>query len=255
MDATLAGHPGVSLGARRFHLWMGAIFVLIAFGGFTPTYWAPLVGGRFQAPPIAHVHGALLFSWTVFYFMQTAWVASGRVAAHRAWGLVGISLFSVMVCSIVVLKITMLRLDDAHGFGDAGRRFSAIAFGALPLMIGMFALAIANVRRPEVHKRLMYVLMAGSMVPALARVFLTLFAPPGALEGGPPPAFVATPPTIVASLLIVVAIVYDWRTRGRPHPVYVYGFVAVLASNALSVAIAGTSTWMATARVLQSLGG
>jgi hypothetical protein len=160
-----------------------------------------------------------------------------------------------MVCSIIVLKITMMRLDDAHGFGDASRRFAAIALGALPLMIGLFALAIANVRRPEVHKRLMYVLMAGSMVPALARVFLTLFAPPGAMDGAPPPAFVSTPPTVVASLLIVLAIVYDWRTRGRPHPVYVYGFVAVLVSNAISVAIAGTGAWLATARVLQSLGG
>jgi len=255
MDAILAGTPGVSLSAQRFHLWMGAIFVLVAFGGFTPTYWAPLVGGRFHAPPIAHVHGALLFGWTVFYFGQTAWIASGRVAAHRAWGLFGISLFSVMVCSIVVLKITMMRLDDAHGFGDAGRRFAAIAIGALPLMIGVFALAIANVRRPEVHKRLMYVLMAGAMVPALARVFLTLFAPAGAMAGGPPPAFVAIPPTLVASLLIVVGIVHDWRTLGRPHPVYVYGFVAVLASNGLSVALAGTDSWMAIARSLQSLGG
>jgi hypothetical protein len=255
LDATLAGTPDVLLGARRFHLWMAAIFVLIAFGGFTPTYWAPLVGGRFHAPPIVHVHGLLLFAWTVFYFAQTAWIASGRVAAHRAWGLVGISLYSVMVCSIIVLKVTMLRLDDAHGFGDASRRFSAIAFGALPLMIGLFALAIANVRKPEVHKRLMYVLMAGAMVPSLARVFLTLLAPPGAMDGGPPPAFVATPPTVVATLLIVVAIVYDWRTRGRPHPVYVYGAVAVLASNAISVALAGTDVWMATARALQSLGG
>ena len=255
MVAIPAGIRDVGGSERRFHVWMAAVFVLVAFGGFTPSYWAPLASGLFHAPPIAHVHGFLLFSWTLFYLAQTAWVASGRIATHRAWGLAGIALFTLMACSIVVLKITMMRLDDAHGYGDASRRFAAIAFGALPLMIVLFALAIANVARPAVHKRLMYVLMAGSMVPAIARVFLALFAPPGALDGGPPPAFVATPPTLVAALLIVVAIAYDWRTRGRPHSVYVFGLAAVIASNLASVLMSRTDLWMATARALQSLGG
>jgi hypothetical protein len=256
VEATLA-NADVRSAARRFHLWMAGVFVLIAFGGFTPTYWAPVVNGTFHAPPIAHIHGFLLFSWTLFYFLQTAWIASGRTPTHRAWGLAGISLFSVLICSILVLKITFLRLDDARGFGDAGRRFSAVALCALPLMIGLFVLAIANVRKPETHKRLMYVLMAGMMVPAIARVFLTVLAPAAASNGagGPPPPFVALPPTVVAALLIVIAIVYDWRTRGRPHKVYVYGLVAVLLSSVLSVLIADTPAWMSMARYLQSLGG
>ena len=255
MAANLSGSPDLLQNERRFHVWMAAVFVLIAFGGFTPSYWAPLASGRFHAPPIAHIHGMLLFSWTLFYFAQTAWVASGRIATHRAWGLAGIALFAVMLCSIVALKITMIRLDDAHGYGDASRRFAAIAFGALPLMIGVFALAIANLSRPAIHKRLMYVLMAGTTVPALGRVFLALLAPPGALDSGPPPVFVAMPPTLVAALFVVVAIIYDWRTRGRPHPVYVYGLAAILGSNIASVLIARTDAWMATARALQALGG
>jgi hypothetical protein len=245
----------VRFNARRFHLWMAGVFVLIAFGGFTPTYWSPVVNGTFHAPPIAHIHGVLLFSWTLFYFVQTAWIASGRTPTHRAWGTAGIALFSVLICSILVLKVTFLRLDDARGFGDAGRRFSAVAMGALPLMIALFVLAIANVRKPETHKRLMYVLMAGMMVPAIARVFLTLLAPAGAANGAPPPPFVALPPTVVAALLIGIAMVYDWRTRGRPHKVYVYGVVAVLLSSVLSVLISGTQAWMGIARYLESLGG
>src|SRR5207237_7011916 len=96
-------------------------FVLIAFGGFTPTYWARVASGTFHGPPILHIHGALLFSWTLFYLMQTAWIASGHTPTHRAWGLAGIGLFSVMMCSIVVAQITVVRLADAHGYGDAGR--------------------------------------------------------------------------------------------------------------------------------------
>jgi hypothetical protein len=255
MEATLVDGSEVRFDTRRFHLWMAGIFVLIAFGGFTPSYWARVASGTFQAPPIVHIHGILLFTWTLFYFLQAAWVASGRTPTHRAWGTAGIALFSVLICSIIVTKITMMRLDDAHGFGDASRRFSAVAFCNLPVFIGVFALAIANVRRPETHKRLMYVLMSGMMIPAIARVFLAFLAPPGVADHGPPPAFVAIPPGLVAALLIVVAIVYDWRTRGRPHMVYVYGGLAVVLSNTLTVVIAGTQTWMTIAGYLESLGG
>jgi hypothetical protein len=254
VEATLTDGRAVRVDTRRFHLWMAGVFLLIAFGGFIPTYWAKLVSGTFHAPPIVHVHGFLLFTWTLFYFVQTAWIASGRTATHRAWGLAGISLFSVLMCAIIATRITMLRLDDARGLGDASRRFSAVVFVALPVMIGLFAAAIANVRKPETHKRLMYVLMASMMIPAIARVFLTFFAPAGAADGPPPP-FVAVPPGLVATLLIVVAIVYDWRTRGRPHKAYIYGGLLVLAEIFLAVVVAGTQTWMNIARSLEHIAG
>jgi hypothetical protein len=255
MEATLANSPALSNSTRRFHLWMAAVFVAIAFGGFIPSYWMRLAGGNLHVPPIIHIHGFLLFSWTLFYFCQTALVASGRTASHRNWGLAGISLFTLLICSIVVARVTGLKDDEAHGFGDASKRFSAVVFVALPLMIGLFTAAIANIRKPEVHKRLMFVLMAAMMTPAIARVFLALLAPPGAAAGGPPPPFVAVPPGLVATVLIVVAIVYDWRTRGRPHPVYVYGGILTLVEILLVVPISGTQAWLNTATFLEHLAG
>src|SRR5882762_5152721 len=205
---------------------MAGFFVLMAFGGFTPTYWARVASGTFHGPPILHIHGALLFSWTLFYFMQTAWIASGHTPTHRAWGLAGIALFSVMMCSILVAQVTVVRVADAHGYGDAGRRFAAVALCALPVLIGFFSLAIANVRRPETHKRLMYLIMVGLMHPAIARV-----------------------------MLIVVAMIYDWRTRRRPHHVYVYGGLTLLADQLLTVPVSATQTWMSIARFLEGLAG
>jgi hypothetical protein len=40
-----------------------------------------------------------------------------------------------MMCSILVTKITVMRLDDARGYGDAGRRFAAVPLFALPVLI------------------------------------------------------------------------------------------------------------------------
>ncbi len=255
MGATLAGLAVPRTNTHRFHLWMAAVFVLITFGGFTPTYWAPVLGGRFHAPPIVHVPGFLLFYWTVFYFVQTAWISAGRTATHRNWGLFGIALFSVLLCSIIVTKVTSMRLDDLRGYGAASRRFGAVTFCALPLMIGLFAAAISNVRRPEVHKRWMFLLLAGMMTPAVARVFITLFAPPGAAQGAPPPPFVALPPAIVGIVLVIIAMIYDWRTRGRPRPVYGWGLALLIAEPLFATWFADTPTWMRIALSLEHLTG
>lgn len=179
LQSTVASNSVQRPSERHFYLWMAGVFVLVAFGGFTPTYWGRVASGTFNGPPILHIHGALLFSWTLFYLIQAAWIASGHTPTHRAWGLAGIALFSVMMCSILVAQIAVMRLYDVQGYGDAGRRFAAVALCGLPVLIGFFSLAIANVRRPETHKRLMYLIMVGFMHPAIARVFVTFFAPPG----------------------------------------------------------------------------
>ncbi|HEY2782174.1 MAG TPA: hypothetical protein VGI90_15435 [Steroidobacteraceae bacterium] len=247
----IATASGVRAESRNFYLWMAAGFLIVAFGGFIPTYWAKVAAGTFHAEPIIHIHGALLFSWTCFYFMQTLLVAKGRTLDHRAWGLAGISLFTAMMCSILVGQETVLARNAALGFSEAALRFSAVTLTAWPLMAVLFILAIVKIRKPESHKRLMTLLMIGIMTPAIARVFVTLFAPPGL--AGPPPPFVATPPSLVADLFLVVAVVRDWRLLGRPHPVYVYGGIALIAQQLLAAPIAATAAWMNIARGFASL--
>lgn len=253
MAATIGAHSAHGLDTKRFHFRMAVIFVIIAFGGFTPTYWAPLAAGTFSRPPIVHLHGTLLFSWTLLYLIQTALVASGRTVRHQALGLFGIALFSVMCCSIVATRLILLRAEVDAGFGDAARRFSAIALCSLPLLIGFFAAAIANTRSTELHRRLMYLVMVCLMIPAIARVFVVLLKPAGAV--GPPPVFVLIPPTLTAALLIVVAIVYERRRYGRVHPVYLYGGTTLVLWTLAIVPFSGTAAWSATIRALERLAG
>ena len=253
MAATIGARPAQGMDTTVFHFRMAVVFVIIAFGGFMPTYWAPLAAGTLSKPPIVHLHGTLLFSWTLLYLTQTALVASGRTARHQALGLFGIALFSVICCSIVATRLILLQGEVHAGFGEAARRFSAIALCSLPLLIGLFAAAIANIRRPELHKRLMYLLMVGLMIPAIARVFLVLLKPAGAV--GPPPVFVLIPPTLTAALLIVVAIVYERRRYGRVHAVYVYGGATLVFWTLAIVPFSGTAVWSATIKALEKLAG
>lgn len=255
MSSIVAEVPGSRSEGTTFYVWMAGAFVLVAFGGFIPTYWAPVVTGTFKAPPVIHIHGFLMFAFTLFFLVQTALVAAGRTMDHRAWGLAGIALFSVIACAVLVGEMAVLKRDDAAGMGDASRRFAAVTLCAWPLMVGLFTLAIVKIRSPHVHKRLMVLLMISMMTPAIARVFLTFLAPAGAATGGPPPPFVSIPPALIADLFIIVAMVRDWRTLGRPHPIYLYGGLTLVAQQLLTVPFAATSIWMSIARAFEGLAG
>ena len=96
-------------------------------------------------------------------------------------------------------------------------------------------------RDAEVHKRLMLLAGISILDAAVARWFLTFLAPPG--PPGPPPVPATIAPAFVAYLLLVVAIVFDWRRRGRPHPVYIYGGIALVALKLLNLPISMSSGW------------
>ncbi len=245
---TAGARPGRGL----FYVGMAILFALIGFLGFTPTYWSKLATGSFGGNPILHIHGVLFFGWTLLYVTQTALVASGRTVNHRALGLLGISWFTAMAIVVVLTNINAIKVAQAMGVGDAAARFSAVSLLALGLMICIFVLAIANVNRPEMHKRFMILFMIPMMQAALARVFMVIMPPPpGAF--GPPPIFVSLPPGMVACLLLLIPIIHDWRTRGRPHPVYLIGLPVLALQMISAVPIGNSAGWMAFAYDLAGL--
>jgi hypothetical protein len=227
--------------ARYFYFHMALACAAVAFLGFAPTYWVPLAHRTFSASPVVHFHGLLFFTWTVFFAFQSWLAASGRVARHRSLGIVGVSLATAMVIFGFLVSVHVMKHSAALGQTDAGIAFSIVPLSGIAFFAVVFCLAIAKVRQPETHKRLMLLAGISLLDAAVARWFLTFLAPPG--PPGPPPVFVTIPPALVAYLLLVVAIVHDWRTRGRPHPVYVYGWIALLAVKLLNLPISTSATW------------
>ena len=238
---------------RSFYVWMAGVFALIAFTGFIPTYWTKLATGTFGGAPILHLHGTLFFAWTLFFLVQTVLVASGRTLDHRAWGMAGISLATAMVFTVVLAAINSIRAAGTIGMADEARRFSYVSLTGAVLFSAFVGAAIVWVKRAEIHKRLMLLAMIPLMHAAFARVFAAAFAPADAK--GPPPVVVAVPPGLIVDLLLVAAMVYDWRTRGRPHPVYWIGGALLLADQLLAVPLSATAAWLAIATWVQSLAG
>ena len=227
--------------ASHFYFYMAVSCAAVAFIGFAPTYWLPLASKTFKANPVIHLHGMLFFAWSLFLVFQTWLATSGQVARHRSVGMIGVSFATAMTIMGTLAAINAMKESAAIGMRDQGVAFVIVPLGGIVFFAITFTLAVINVRRPEIHKRLMLLAAISILDAAVARWFLTFLAPPGTV--GPPPVAVTIPPALVAYLLIVVALVFDWRVRGRPHAVYVIGGTALVALKVLSLPISASEYW------------
>lgn len=234
-------HSAAQSATQYFYFYMALSCMAVAFLGFAPTYFLPVARGSFPSMPVIHFHGLLFFAWSLYFVFQTWLAASGRIARHRTLGMIGVSLATAMTIFGFFAAVNAMKRSAAVGLTSEGIAFVIVPLSGILFFAVVVTLAIANTRRPEIHKRLM--LLAGISVldAAVARWFLTFLAPPG--PPGPPPVEVTIPPAFVAYLLLVAAIVFDWRTRGRPHPVYVYGGIVLVAVKLLNWPISTTAAW------------
>lgn len=242
-----------------FYITMAAIFAAIAFGGFAGTYWLQLPYGTFTGSPMLHLHGLLFSLWTLFFLSQAILVANGRLRNHKAWGLAGISLATAMVFTGLTVAINGLGARLEAGFGDAARAFAIVPISAVLMFAGFVLAAIVNLRRPEWHKRFMLVATTTLLQAAIARFFFlaaTGGGPgmrPG--SGAPQPVAFTMPAAFIVDLLLVAAIVHDWRKLGRPHPAYLWGFGMVLAVQLARLPLSQTAAWQGFADFLVAFNG
>jgi hypothetical protein len=243
--------------SRRVFVRLAYACAFITFAGFTPTYWVPLVTSAAPVAPVVHLHGVLYFAWMLLFVAQARWAASGRLRRHRAFGFVGISLATAMLFAGAMVVTHSIRLGIERGYGDQARSF-AIVPASLVVAFGIaVAFAIANARKPAVHMRLMVVASVAILPPAIARILFTLMAPPGGGPGtGPPPPLAATlVVAMLANLVLVAAMLHDWRRRGRPHAAYLVSGLGLIVVQVGRIPLAETAAWHAVTEWLLRLFG
>jgi hypothetical protein len=178
----------------------------------------------------------LFTAWVVLFVVQTALVASRRVALHRRLGVAGAALAAAMVVAGTSIAIA----TAARGSAPPG--MDPLAFLAIPLfdmiLFGGFVTAALVLRRDkETHKRLMLLAYVSIVVAAIARL-------PGILSAGPPAFFG------LSFLFVVAAAIYDFLSRRRVHKVYLWGGALILVSVPVRLAVSGTGAWRALAELL-----
>ncbi len=250
--------PTTRTASPYFYVWLAGLCLAIAVVGFAPTYWLPVATGRFQGAPIAHIHGLLFTGWLVFFVVQAWLIASGRPLRHRALGLFGISLATAMVIVGLLVAIHSVMQGIALGFGEQAMRFMSVPVTGIVVFAGLIVAAIAYVRNEDVHKRLMLVATASLLQAAVGRWFRLFLAPPEVLalpiaDAPPPPVQFTIGPGLVSDIPIIIGIIYDWRTRGRPHPAYLIGGGIVLLAQLGRVPLSATAAWNSMAGWLLAL--
>jgi hypothetical protein len=71
----------------------------------------------------------------------------------------------------------------------------------------------------------------------------------------PPPVWINVPACWLSYILVVVAMVHDWRTRGRVHPVYLVALPVLLFAAWVVIPISETAAWHGLARDFLALAG
>jgi hypothetical protein len=220
--------------ARVFHTGMAVAFLVTAFAGFAPTYFLRGFSDRPPLSPLLHVHGAVFTSWLLLLLTQTALVARHRVAWHRRLGIAGTMLTAVMVPLGAVAGIAGAR----HGITTGASEplvFLIFPLGQIVMFGAFMGAAVWKRRQPEIHRRLVLLSAAVVVTPAISRL-----------------PFVPNPmiSLLLSALFVVAGMVHDWKSRGRVHPIYIWGVVVIVLSGPVRFAIGHTAAWQAFARFL-----
>lgn len=229
--AARAHHPAAY--DRVFYSTFSVVMALTVVAGFGGTYYfagdsaRTLSGGPIT--PMVRAHALLFTAWVLLFVVQTALIAGRRVAVHRRMGIAGV----VLAGAMAVVGVNTAAAAAARGSAPSGA--DPLAFLVVPifdivLFAGFVAAAVAMRRNREAHKRLMLLAYISIITAAIARL-------PGVLPLGPPVFFGLT------LLFIVAGIVYDRWSRGRIHPVYVWGGGLLAVSVPLRLAISTTPAW------------
>jgi len=238
----------VPLRRSRFYLFAAIACAAVAIGGFMGTYWLQLPAGTFRGPPLLHVHGFLCTVWVLYLISQSNLITRGKIRNHRDWGLLGIALASVLTVVALAVALASLNQRLAQGAGDEARAFLIVPLSAIGLFAGFTAAAIANVKRPEWHRRFMIVGTVCLIQAALARVFFLI-----STGGGPgmrpglspvPPVSIAAVPALLLELIIVAGMIRDWRVLGRVHPAWIIGAVVITLFELIRAPISASPAWL-----------
>lgn len=233
----------------RFYFWLSLACLAVGVVGFAPTYWLQVPAGTFTGTPLIHLHAAVFTAWLLLLVGQNWRIAQGRLEHHKAWGLVGISLATAMLVIGWMTAIVGLQERLAAGYGDKARAFLIVPLFSVTVFFAFVIAAMANIRRPEWHKRFIFVGTAIALMAAVARFFLLYFKGfgPGIRPASfpPNPVNASIPALFVVCLIVVAGMIHDWRTRGRPHPAWVIGLSVLVVGGLLRGPVSATPAWLA----------
>ena len=229
---------------RRFYSGFAAAITAAVVLGFARTFffraWYPEWALAHGAPePFFLAHGVVFAAWLVLLIGQTSLVAARRVDLHRRLGVVGAGLAVLMV--VVGTVGALMAASRPTGFVNLTApplRFLIVPMSVIVLFAVFVSLAILNRRRPQSHKRFMLLGTLAVAEAGIARWPFAFMHMPQFLPG-------IGPIELCVDLFLVPLLLWDLASRGRPHPVTLWGGLALIASQPFRFWLMGTDAWLA----------
>jgi hypothetical protein len=227
---------------RVFFTGMAVAAAASVFLGFARTFYLKpyFVTPAPPLTPLLITHGVVFTSWIVLFVAQTVLVATHRTAVHRRLGWAGAVLALLMVIVGALTGIVRAKVAETPS------TLPQLAFLTVPLgdvfVFGcLVAAAVYYRRRLDYHKRLMMIATLAVLPAAFARW---------------PFAFAQRQDLIVAfglaDLAVVLVVLYDFATRGKPHVATILGGLLLVGSHPLRMIIGATQPWLSFATWLTS---
>jgi hypothetical protein len=205
---------------KYFYLCMSLVLAALVLVGFSRTVNANLFHANPPRPLLLWIHGTAFSTWIVFFIVQSSLVRARKVSVHRFLGWFGAGLATAMVALGFAIAVVMARFDGLVLHQKDVAAFVAIPFVDMILFGSCMALAIYWRKKPEYHRRLVFIASCQLMDAAIGRFdFMfdhNLFFP--ALD-----------------LLITLGMARDWVVDGRVHKVYRYALPALIVMQGLAV--------------------
>lgn len=165
---TLAGRGG--LVDKYFYFAMSLVIAAIVIWGFGHTVNQNLVHASPPRPLLLWFHGAAFSGWVAFFMFQSALVRTQNVKWHRFFGWSGAALGMAMVPLGVVTAIVMVRFDTIRLHEPGGDAFLIVPLFDMVAFATFFSLAVLWRKKPEFHRRLIFIATCGLVVAAFGRV-------------------------------------------------------------------------------------
>jgi len=203
-----------------FYFCMALVMAGVVVAGFSKTVGDNLFHANPPRPVLLWMHGAAFSAWMLFFIAQSSLVRVHKVSRHRFLGWFGVGLAAAMVLLGCVINVVMTRFHAVRLHEADVESFMSIPFGDMIVFGGCVGLAIYWRKRPDFHRRLMFLATCQLMDAGFGRfTFLfnhNLFYP-------------------LLDLLIVLGMARDLVVDGRVHKVYLYALPAMIAVQSVAM--------------------
>jgi hypothetical protein len=220
---------------RRFYLGAGLAALALVFWGFAPTYYLKLIFGSPQLSARLHIHGAVMSSWIILFFVQAYLVSAHRIGLHRRLGVMGILVAILVVILGTTTTFNAAAREVGRHSAEASARVTVLGLETtqMALFAGCVAAGIAMRRRPDYHKRYMLLATACLMPSAFSRIPLNL-------------SFMMSDNVsilVLFNLFVIVCVAIDSLRNRRLHPAFAWGGAMLIAGLTLAFWGATSAPW------------